>query len=111
MRLSCSASAFFSSSATSNIASFATYSTSCSLIFIGKRDFLDPGSSPGLVHLGQQLRCHLNELSAPDLIRHVNNDPRTLDDCDARQTGKLRPDQLWPQLAKDFEIELSIPIR
>src|SRR5436190_14596783 len=79
IRLSCSASAFFSSSATSSIASLATYSTSASLIFIRKGDLLDPGVRPRLVHLGQQLPPHLDELFAPDLIGHIDHDPSALD--------------------------------
>src|SRR2546426_484405 len=99
MRLSCSASSFFSSSATSSIASFATYSTSSSLIFIRKGDLLDPRCSPRLIHFRQQLRAHPDELLAPDLIWDVDDDARAVNGCDRRCTRQLRPDHGGPKLS------------
>src|SRR5579883_955095 len=75
MALSCAASSFFSSSATSSIASFATYSTSFSLIFISKSDLLNPRRRPRLVHPREQLRRHFDELFPPDLVRDIHDDP------------------------------------
>src|SRR5436190_13407439 len=78
IRLSCPASSFFSSSATSSIASFATYSTSASLIFIRKHDLLNPRYGPWLIHSGQKLRPHFDQLLPPYLIRHIHDDPCSL---------------------------------
>src|SRR5262249_31095285 len=96
IRLSCSARDFFSSSATSSMASFATYSTSASLIFISKDDLFDPRRRPRLIDLRQQLQPHFHELLAPDLIGHVDDDTGALKRSNRRGTGQLRPDQRRP---------------
>src|SRR6185369_5780882 len=110
MRLSCSASAFFSSSLTSSIASFATYSTSFSLIFIGESDLLDPRCRPGFVQLCQQYGSHLHELFAPYLIRHVDYDSRALDCSNGRGSCQLVSDERRPKFLEHFQVKLLIPI-
>src|SRR5439155_11447039 len=62
MRLSCSASSLFSSSATWSMASFATYSTSASLIFMSKRNLRDQRCAPWLVHPRRKLGPNPAEL-------------------------------------------------
>src|SRR5262247_1959569 len=97
MRLSCSARAFFSSSATSSIASFATYSTSCSLIFIRKENLLDPGRRPRRVQLRQQLRPHSHQLLSPDQVWHFDDHARSVHSCHAYGPRQVRPNQRWPE--------------
>src|SRR5262249_34183239 len=109
MRLSCSASAFFSSAATSSIASFATYSTSASLIFIRKGDLPNPGCGPRFVHPSQELRFHLHQLLPPHLIRYVNHDAAPLYCRDPRGARQLRTDQDRPKLSQNFKIEVYVP--
>src|SRR5215467_6487488 len=98
MRLSCSASALFSFSAMSSIASFATYSTSCSLIFIGKSDLLDPRRWPRLIYSSQYLRPHLNELFSPYLIGYVDHDTRAVYGRHMCCRGQLDSNQCRPKL-------------
>src|SRR5436190_24024276 len=105
MRLSCSASAFFSSSATSSIASFATYSTSFSLIFMSKRNLLNPWCRPGCVHLGQQLRSNFDELPAPCQVGNLDDDTRTVHRGDAHYFSQLSSDQRWPELAEHLQVK------
>src|SRR5262249_56845494 len=95
--LSCSASSFFSSSATSSIASLATYSTSVSLIFMSECDLLDPRSGPRLIHTGQQLRCHLDQLFAPDQIRNIHHNSRNVHSRDRRGFREIRTGHGWSQ--------------
>src|SRR5262245_5879049 len=111
MRLSCSASAFFSSSPTSSIASCATYSTSFSLIFMCKRDFLDPRSRPRLVQFLQQLRPHPDQLLAPYLIGYVDNDARSMHSHHFGCVRQFRPNQGRPELSQYLEIQFGVPIR
>src|SRR5262245_61813297 len=111
MRLSCSVSAFFSWSAISNIASFATYSTSFSLIFIRKRNLLDPWRSPGFVELRQQLRSHLDELLAPDQVGNFDHDTGFVHGGDGRCSSQFGPDQRRPKLPENLQIEFAVPIR
>src|SRR6516225_6935211 len=111
IRLSCSASSFFSSSATSSIASFATYSMSLSLIFMSKNNLRNPRRRPWFIHSGQKLRPHSNQLLPPDLIRHIDDNPCSLDGDDCRNLREFRPGQFRPEFPQKFQVELGIPIR
>src|SRR5262245_14192044 len=111
MRLNCSASAFFSSSATSSMASFATYSTSASLIFMGERDLLDPRRGPRLIDSSQQLRPHSDELLSPNLIGNIHDHARAMNCSHGRGLRQAGPYDGRPQFLQQLQIELSIPVR
>src|SRR5205823_2810122 len=70
IRLNCSANSFFSFSGTSRLASFATYSTSVSLILICNGNLRDFRTSPWFINLLQKLAFHAHQLFPPDEIRN-----------------------------------------
>src|SRR5438105_522092 len=102
--LSCAASSDFSSSATSSIASFATYSTSRSVIFIGKDDLLNPRRRPWFIHPGEKLGLHLDQLLSPDLIRNVHHDSRSLHCNDGYGLREFWTRELGPEFLKKLQI-------